>query len=35
VANSTADGSRLNLQHCQSMVDLAKSVDELVTQFRV
>ena len=35
VANATADGSKLNLQHCQSMVDLAKSVDELVTQFRV
>ena len=35
VANSTADGSRINLQHCQSMVDLAKSVDELVTQFRL
>ena len=35
VANSTAEGSKVNLQHCQSMVDLARSVEALVTQFRV
>ena len=35
VANSTAEGSKVNLSHCQSMVELAKSVEALVTQFRV
>ena len=35
VANSTAEGSKVNLKHCQSMVELARSVEALVTQFRV